>query len=1302
MYLYIFQGPKNEIYSETIISLRQSSDIFAETLTKKSNKEQCANPSVDERVMEYIEDGYGNSYVRWKNIKHFDESAIYDAIAFQFLCNGESTFLISYKPVSAGIHTLSIRWQNIHIEGSPFRVKVFQPHDAKRKLKLAKESTEERLSLDTLDTCTLSPIDEKIVQILPSASLVDASYNKGCTDTGNRLTAKLRKEYTVTKRRVKRKIVNRNGEDIIIYESPSPTLSRQSSMTDTSTEEDHYRRSMSNSPTIMESLNESTLSPRDKEHYRKTKEKGRKEKTFNCSSSQTSQEDLAETETPHMMSIVAKVGKFSTSNHSRTTRDPASKEITLDVKKARRQKCIHRSVSDSSLSDYLDLFIIANRLRRSSSENHDEINLDEITPTSDVFGDITSKGISDSPLLKIIQSQSFRKSCCYVTNRGTGHIHSSVSSTSSATSTSSAEMTRKKPLCETQSLPTLGSISDEVVSDIKKKKNLRRNAFKSPRLRSLRAQKRLNSDILRMSESGELFLKGRKKCSREQEEQKSSSYSSDADKPAGQSFDQTFQRDLSKEKQDEPNEFSPQSPDQSFDGEKHQGKQRTHSEEIIEYLTRSPTTGSHRTLRRRESMLKWIENQDFDRGINEASPVTSPISDLPPLMDCKIGEIGTKGHNVPSRPQSIEREDTFPDQMVKIVSKRKQSAGKVKVHFDDSKFSTRTISFEETGQRKGGLHRQASVRRNSEEVAITKDFGTTQANFKTISAGSPNEMPPRRFGIVSPTATMDKCTLVCANEILVETKYLSSLYDLYLLRRKNCIKVSPTDAHADLALNYDDTGMNEAERPRSFSTGAIYEHLFDNRRQLARLLGDMSSDDDTDSADTSGEQNMRQSTIDSGIADDPPYRCSFGNFRTFEDGQRNVHQKICRKPYKGRIFLDPKLVMSESLPDSSNADADESSMFTSESQSIDVGTGVSSRPSSRRGCSRKLRKKRTTKHDVSSLSDTEVVGLYSAKLRQMKYRKQLQPRRPYRYKSQNTQNTASTQRPQNDYFRTVSDNSSPNEPTISDNSIACIEPLSNETRHTTKYGLPTGEQRRSLLNNVMEFQNLNAQSDNFIHQDGTAVHSSTDDGSTGSYINTQTLDVKKSLYSTTLHITVRPTPRSSTCSALSIETKYREIRPGCFLSTFNQTISPKVLSVDYVGSDPRTLSSSGSRYLSSTSSCSSVEKNAENRLYGLPLLKPQKVCGLVHSSSSENEPFYRPMQLLSNKSRFHDDHHSGEGGEEVVSGKSDVDSDTEVSDEEESECRADGVGLSEGQVGAKNNFQVMDYFMKLFVIKTMC
>jgi len=47
-----------------------------------------------------------------------------EALYLDVQCGEEGTFYVTYVPKRAGMHTVSVKWQNHHVENSPFRIKV--------------------------------------------------------------------------------------------------------------------------------------------------------------------------------------------------------------------------------------------------------------------------------------------------------------------------------------------------------------------------------------------------------------------------------------------------------------------------------------------------------------------------------------------------------------------------------------------------------------------------------------------------------------------------------------------------------------------------------------------------------------------------------------------------------------------------------------------------------------------------------------------------------------------------------------------------------------------------------------------------------------------------------------------------------------------------------------------------------------------------------------------------------------------------------------------------------------------------
>lgn len=65
----------------------------------------------------------GNTFVR-KKIPVRYENGSSEPIYFDIQCGEEGTFYVTFVPQTAGMHTVAVKWQNHHVENSPFRIKV--------------------------------------------------------------------------------------------------------------------------------------------------------------------------------------------------------------------------------------------------------------------------------------------------------------------------------------------------------------------------------------------------------------------------------------------------------------------------------------------------------------------------------------------------------------------------------------------------------------------------------------------------------------------------------------------------------------------------------------------------------------------------------------------------------------------------------------------------------------------------------------------------------------------------------------------------------------------------------------------------------------------------------------------------------------------------------------------------------------------------------------------------------------------------------------------------------------------------
>ncbi|KAL3884379.1 hypothetical protein ACJMK2_024524 [Sinanodonta woodiana] len=228
------RGPHNAYHGEQIISLHQARGFTDKPILNDSS---VGSPN-NSQILKYMEDCVGNTFIR-RAIPHtFDANAMVGSLMMDIQSGEEGTFFVTFIPHRAGIHTVTVKWQNYHVEGSPFRAKVYRTSNIS--IKVLKNAHEKRvmynsISFETLnDSGTNSNVgsteDERMLDTAvtcanPFINVQTKSYHKG-------------RKLTVTRRRVLRRILTRNGEDVVVEESMFPCLSRQSSFTEPSDQTD--------------------------------------------------------------------------------------------------------------------------------------------------------------------------------------------------------------------------------------------------------------------------------------------------------------------------------------------------------------------------------------------------------------------------------------------------------------------------------------------------------------------------------------------------------------------------------------------------------------------------------------------------------------------------------------------------------------------------------------------------------------------------------------------------------------------------------------------------------------------------------------------------------------------------------------------------------------------------------------------------------------------------------------------------------------------------------------------------------
>ncbi|XP_061180776.1 uncharacterized protein LOC133189418 [Saccostrea echinata] len=828
------KGPKNEVYSEQIISLHQSKEIMIGAYQTQQKQRRLA--SIDNHVMEYMEDAVGNTYVRWKNLKLLGDSSTVSVIPFNCQCTGERTFLMTYLPISTGIHTVSIKWQNLHIDGSPFKVKVYQPRDVTRRA--IRDAKDKRIIFDSL---SLSSIEERplgLLKIGPETDFTKSKSDSEKTSGRSSRTMRMKKQFTVTKRRVIRKVISRHGEEIVIQESPSPSLSRQSSMTDTSTEEEQIRKSHSPSPPYKRKI-----IPRSARHG--------VERNTNSDNSDTNQSNLHQ----DLKSSDRKGNGSASTTCKEIRRDILEDSNAVSNRRANPTLIWNRSFSDSML-----ICTPVNDGMQSTFRKMKELKKTE------------SKILQTHiPSLKFFQSKNFRNSDCNFS--GDIFRQHSFSSTSSASSNSTSSLGKaKKSLSLTRSLPLLNN--DVYPYD----KSL-------SRLERIRRDKRYAIEIQTRSERLPQIMTTTASPS-------TSSLSSLAT-PTSHSFP------WDDPKRWKMSNFDRASADRQVHVLNNPPIAKTPSEDMEKSQCKSSRKNWEQIIsKQRATTMYWLNNQTTDH-----FSVDSTDSDPNFLVEQSIMGPRERQHSLDilteCKPSIVYRKGSLSSVDSKgSASSKKKGLQRQYSKMENLETDLVTISDNDIEE----IQKVSSLTDQQEDGNVTDVKSATnvnQATFKSIV--TVENIVPSKVRVVTPKVKANKTTQVTVNEILKETGFLSAFYNLSIRRRKKYVKndTGNQTTTASDALN--------PIRARSFSDGAIFgQH-----------------NDDSDEEDV--DHNSRQSTIDSGIAEENQNRADGIPFQRNQNRiifRQNGHIKLHRRPYQGRIVLDPRLIMSGSNTDSQSDASD--------------------------------------------------------------------------------------------------------------------------------------------------------------------------------------------------------------------------------------------------------------------------------------------------------------------------------------------------------------------------------------------
>ncbi|XP_052084795.1 serine-rich adhesin for platelets-like [Mytilus californianus] len=954
LYLQL-KGPRNEVYSEKIVSLHQSSETILNNknkVVKRLNPDQKV-PAGDTKVLAYLEDCHGNTYVRWKNITQYGGHAVYNAFDFNCTCSNEGCFAMSFTPVSAGIHTLSLRWQEKHVEGSPFKVKVYKLSDVNRRG--ISETTGKRLLFDSL-SMSFDGNNLQEQNCTPDKRKI-RNDNISNSETISASQQRIRKQYTITKRRILKKVIARNGEEIIITESQTPPLSRQSSLTDISdyTDEDGtsspYPRtthsSRSSSPALLRAAKDISSLRRQRSRSSSPNMEKRKmnlEPTMARITEKTALNDVPRTESSQTLTSMTTTDHESNSTGSnkrpfagfgnkisqkfldsclqslskreygitRQNSDSAIPKLGNTEnklpgvnKRLSNVVVLNRSLSETSLEDKVlkKLFVCAHgNIMSRDQESHEP---DNGSPKA-------------SPNLKMLQSSSLRKACFYISG---------------------------KAITTSQSLVSCSSISDsmsgsrqELMSEVNLPHNFMRN---------------VGSKCLLMKDE-DYTLRHTDTCENDNSHShtdiKDSMNLTLSNEGGAPNNERDYQKNCSN-LQIFPKDFTEKKNKEMKPLKKLNIKETSEKFDVESWLQNSP-------LNEHDKFEMYDDEQSAIKPDASSCMVSisRPIYSFPVSQTNDRDKQSTDEYSVQAALMRIESSDEFTTPR---STAGKFSARRTRSNDTDKKenaYFRRTFS---SDSKRGNLQKQSSVFPDADNDPSLDDVSSLISNdchsislststnihkdeiegthirntdsttydlcntdnssekenfemrndhssvFRTISDETKLIKPfETRVAIVVPRVKCDKGTVVYANDIVKETKW-DVAFDYYnIFRRRMCMRMAETNE----PINNDEEFIpcnNLSNRGRSFS-------VFDSRSRDKNVHAWIEKH-----PQLRINAPFRQSTIettDSGVDDDNGIlsgrRASlYSNFRFTGDNQ---HQILCRRPYKGKIPLDPKLIQSSS------------------------------------------------------------------------------------------------------------------------------------------------------------------------------------------------------------------------------------------------------------------------------------------------------------------------------------------------------------------------------------------------------
>ncbi|XP_033726271.1 uncharacterized protein LOC117315946 [Pecten maximus] len=937
------RGPRHDLYCERIVNmLNLPSNTTMSNITKNVTKGETKDTTHQipsrvastEHVHGYLDDGFGNIFLR---VKEFDRTTNgtfnTNTISFSCQCNGLGTFLFTFIPVFAGIHTISIKTGTQHVGESPYKVKIYQPCDLKQRT-----TNDANDKLFILDSLSMGSLDEHIKD-----TEATSQHENGVKIIGNgngkspRKSERLRlkRQFTIRKKRVLRKVVTKNGEEISILDSPSvPSLSRDTSInTDSDLTEDEakgilgniYCRNKRNSLDVTKRRSGNGTKTEDGQTYLSEGVQALQNRT---KSEIQHQKNVTSSSSKKFVKLDENLKSNVKKNQGIPVKCIKSGGDTLQITHERH--CCERDNSNVLSMESLHLNKKGNELSNSEydssisdSQSHLYI-YEDLSSQDNVISQVENFESSESTC-GILKIHDYSKLLRQMSDDNSDVFHNASQSTYTAPSTSASERTSSTGEdvvsafsnfsvffhglddISSSSFSTKGDNPDTIQSLDKDSEAIIDESVSA-------AAAHHNSDIVPTNPIAPTTL-STNLVSRYTDSAEKYRSCITSKKSAAASFRSAFSK---------PGLCNGKTFDYSdLTRDSYSSRHNTHEDRIEDLSPCIPGTSLEDTggiSGHTRYLQHWLDNQPLPEYVaaeQTTNTVTSrcdntSLSQIPHATTSSDSQNGD-GIDLPCGDKAVELTHSRQMPIPSIGFLGASTSDAVSPCLPKAWDKVQGLEWRD------GKSEEIGRRKSDTEIG-NHPQNVTLMMFRTLPSFESAVCLPSTMNIVVPTPHREKCTQVSADEIIKATGSTLRMSCFRLIRKRVCIKINSEE---------------------DISTGTHLEKYADTSNYIRQRTQDTDDQDlrisrasppqlrvTHNEMDLHGLQNtdrkaIRQSTtetVDSGIADENskppsvvPSSVTVDTRRTFLSG----HKLVYRRPYKGIIHIDQKLIRSNSTPDSS-------------------------------------------------------------------------------------------------------------------------------------------------------------------------------------------------------------------------------------------------------------------------------------------------------------------------------------------------------------------------------------------------